>query len=434
MESLQIRPRDPLVFLHIPKTAGTNVRDFLDGQYSLASICRADSWIDVGDVDNLKDYSLIRGHFSFSMVSVLPSTFRSFTVLRHPLDRMLSSLRHMQRDPGFHSLHQRAKGRTISDILRDPVIMDQQRDVQARTLCASVSPGAIAQYVKERKGRNERIDLGALESTPVTLDLAKERLEQIDFIGIFEDLDNSIRSLSHAMKYHPPRALGYRNHAPDGLSEHTTMSTADIEILREYNKIDLQLYNYARRLVLERDQSFLCFDQILAMLIDSDAYTCPPGSFAVDLAQPIPGSGWYPPEFHDGKAVRWTGPTPFATLELPLNREREHLVEFRFIVTDPVLMEGFSVSLDGDAIAFSNETDRRTVALSLSIPRSSRAGRPYTEIILRFSRAIVPADHGGADLRALGVLVTSIMFTVLPEASPAGLGEMALVSDSDEAQ
>ena len=120
---LLIRPRPPLVFIHIPKTAGTNVRDFLDSQYPIASICRAGGWKDVKDVESLKDFALVRGHFNFSVTYCLPPAFRSFVILRNPLNRTLSTLRHMQ------------------------------RDVQTRILCSTIVPKALIDYVRGAEAR-----------------------------------------------------------------------------------------------------------------------------------------------------------------------------------------------------------------------------------------------------------------------------------------
>lgn len=402
------------MFIHIPKTAGTSVREFLDSQYSVPAICQANAWSDVDDFEALKSYSLVRGHFTYSLIQDLPPAFLSFTVLRHPLNRMLSSLRHMQRDPQFHSLHERAKDRSISEILRDSTIMNQQRDVQARTLCASNSAEVIVDYVKDRKARGAEIDVGMIESGAVTLELARERLNQINFIGVLEDLDSSIHSLTRAMGFHPRRALGYRNHAPEGPSEYTALSAADIAIMREYNQIDLPLYEYAREAAFERNRLSPPFDQILGEFFTNNPYECPPGSFRIDLAEPIPGSGWYPPEFHSGNAVRWTGPTPFATLELVLPRNQRYIAQLRFIVTDPAILDEFDIFVDGVSVARTQESDNnRTFTVSFAVVGSSDVtANAYTEIILRFSRAIIPAEHGGADLRALGVLVTSIEFSV----------------------
>jgi hypothetical protein len=239
-----------------------------------------------------------------------------------------------------------------------------------------------------------------------------------------------MRSLSRAMGYHPPRAMGFRNHAPDGLSEHTALSAADIAILREYNGLDLQLYSYACRLSLERNDPAVCLDQILEAVCGGSTYKCPPGSFDLDLAQPIPGSGWYPPEFHGDTPVRWTGPMAFATLELPLDRRTAYACIMRFSVPEPDLLNGMVVTLDGDPVEVEMELEGKSAALSFLIPRGEEdALGPYTEIIFRFSRAMIPAEHGGVDLRALGVLVTSVSFTEYVE-EPEQAADVALARDS----
>ena len=125
--------------MHIPKTAGSSIKIFLDNQYESAQIQPAQGWAALTRDFQYDDYRLTRGHFSFNMSQALPGV-KILTVLREPLRRCVSALRHIQRDAQFHRLHEVAKDLSLGEILRSPQIMRAQRDVQSGYLCASVPP------------------------------------------------------------------------------------------------------------------------------------------------------------------------------------------------------------------------------------------------------------------------------------------------------
>src|SRR5438876_4163369 len=107
-----VRRRPPLlVFVHIPKTAGTTLRTILDmnepgtRSSALGNVFKGWGGIDTGLIDNLrgdtmrvdlKRVRLVRGHFPLGVREYLPRyvskgrQLRCFTFLREPVDRTLS--------------------------------------------------------------------------------------------------------------------------------------------------------------------------------------------------------------------------------------------------------------------------------------------------------------------------------------------------------
>lgn len=101
--------RRPLYFLHIPKTAGTAFTEYLDAGFSRNQILPHRTWNQVFQsmpdvaVERspalLAGASLVRGHFGASALRELPSRSSIVTVLREPVDRVVSQYNHMRRDP-----------------------------------------------------------------------------------------------------------------------------------------------------------------------------------------------------------------------------------------------------------------------------------------------------------------------------------------------
>lgn len=81
-----------VIFLHIPKTAGQSVLDFLTKCVSEEAICPArENFQLVGrSISELRNYQVFAGHFDWAaMDCVSPGAF-VFTILRDPLERILS--------------------------------------------------------------------------------------------------------------------------------------------------------------------------------------------------------------------------------------------------------------------------------------------------------------------------------------------------------
>lgn len=83
---------DKLAFVHLPKTAGQSVHQFLVDRFGKDKICSARVQQQLGDirVSELQNKTVFSGHFDLSLIDILPGRVFSFTVLRDPMDRLLS--------------------------------------------------------------------------------------------------------------------------------------------------------------------------------------------------------------------------------------------------------------------------------------------------------------------------------------------------------
>jgi hypothetical protein len=411
--SLDVRAdcRARAFFLHIPKTAGTTLRVFLRNQYPSELVCPVEGWDDIRSVSDFTQYRLFLGHFSANFVKFLPADTRTFTFMRHPLSRVLSTLRHLKRDPAFHALHDRAKHLSMSEIIRDDVIMRQMANNQTGLLSAVAAPQQLLSYIRQREAAGRTWEAAELEDGP-KLTRAIEVLARMEFVGIAEDFQRSINALCQRMNFHPPLTTTSLNEAPDGDTDFTALPEADQKILRAYNRWDLVLYDLAKKLFVD-DREHADRAAVLRQLADLGIYQVREGPFEIDVSGPMPGSGWYLPEEANGRWFRWTGSEPEFSLEVPLRPDCSYRCTLTMIPASPAVSEWLAVAVNGTPTAYEvRQLSGRNLQLQFTIVAPTQApDLGLCEIVLRHADVHRPSDHGGTDFRRLGFSVGSMAFS-----------------------
>lgn len=106
-------PTSTVLFLHLPKTAGTTLNSIIDAQYPAAAIhsLGADTHAAVAAFEALPaaeraGFKIIRGHFPYGFHAAVPGSTTYFTLLRDPVARVISYYNYIRRTPP-HYLHER---------------------------------------------------------------------------------------------------------------------------------------------------------------------------------------------------------------------------------------------------------------------------------------------------------------------------------------
>jgi hypothetical protein len=193
-----------LVFIHIPKTAGTTLRGILNvhepGSRSraLPNVFKGGGGLSTTPMERFRSGSgprlkpgvaLVRGHVPLGIREYLPSYLPKqrkldcFTFLREPTDRMLSHFyairdRHEGREqPGKYSQGALPPDATLDDALAAGIVHD---NLQTRMLCGDPEPfGEVTEEMLDAAKRNlstELVFFGLTERFDESLVLAKRRL------------------------------------------------------------------------------------------------------------------------------------------------------------------------------------------------------------------------------------------------------------------
>ena len=409
---LWIAPRERLLFLHVPKTAGMSMRVYLRNQYLPDEVFPPTSWAEAAKFDHpLQNFRLYSGHYRANFVRKVPPGTRTLVVLREPVSRLLSALRHLRRDPNFHPDHVLARGKTLSEMVRTPEIMASQYNAQVAWLAAIVDPDRVDGYLYHNPD-GDAVDVEEPETDEALFERARQALEAVDFIGFTDDLRPVLAQLSDEMDFHPVISFPRLNEARSDAAPADRLGKADTARIRQATAMDQRLYDFAKDLVEQRR-----VQAGVRRLRDRGHYVVPEGEFEISLQAPIPGSGWYEPETEGGGFYRWTGPEARFTLDLPLaSRPYAVQVEFNRRADDA----------DGVFTAMANmvplvveqvHVRRRAFQARFTIPTAAiAAGDGAVRLVLDAGAPGRPTDHGGVDDRVLGIVVFRIAVSPVSDA------------------
>jgi Sulfotransferase family len=223
---------------HMQKTAGTTLRDrlrasFTDDQIYPNASDGSDPRITVISVSHLQErwaargeqIRLLTGHFPVRTAELLSVPFVTMTILRHPVERTLSFVR--------HQAERRQRGATedtpLVEIYEDPFrFVHMIQNHMVRTL--SLSP--------EEMLRHDGV-LTPVPYTPDRLDRAKESLASMALFGLQDRFEEFCDEL--ARRY----GLDVGEPLRSNTTEQADVPTGLADRIAEDNALDMELYDYA---------------------------------------------------------------------------------------------------------------------------------------------------------------------------------------------
>ena len=240
------RPK-PVLFLHIPKTGGSSFLTALGNVFGERRVRRLRCAEEMAQVeidrivsDEIQDIDCLVGHFPIHVFAKYLDTFRPFTILRDPVDRVMSLFRFLKRAPRSETERlELREGFGFDDFIesRVPEIYAQTRNLMCRMLCGDeeMSDPLAAAFWEPR-------DPAAL------VHQALATLRAIEF-GLLEDMQSTLTLAQHfcATNFNLDE---YRANATDAPGAEWTAH--NIHRIVDLNTLDVALYHQARVLFSTR--------------------------------------------------------------------------------------------------------------------------------------------------------------------------------------
>jgi hypothetical protein len=226
---------DNLIFIHIPKTAGSTLNKIIKSQFPNKSIFKIDASKEDKSIEELrkldkKERNKIRcvmGHMSFGVHKDLPRSFEYITVLRNPVDRVISLYYFILRKQD-HPLHERlvANNMTLEDFINDKTIASSIENLQTRLISGKKTDNITRLHLAQKNLKKYFIAVGITEKFDTSLELFSQKLgwkiSDYQSINITQDR---------------PQTSQFPQHI--------------IRAIEEKNAWDMELYEFADRLLVE---------------------------------------------------------------------------------------------------------------------------------------------------------------------------------------
>lgn len=235
----------PIIFLHVPKTAGTTLHSIIGLNYPNAQLffTSPDSPRPFDEVAALtpkqrQKIKLYTGHFAFGLHKLLGTEATYITVLREPIDRSLSEFYHIRRDPdhGLHKLVQSGQLDMVSYFAR--LRRFHKDNMQTRL------------FAGDWLNSDE-----PTEANEAMLEKAKHNLaNHFAVVGMTEQFDETLLLLKKAIGL---RHLLYKNRNITTNRPTTSQITPEERAaVAQHNQYDLELYQFAQTLFREQIEQY----------------------------------------------------------------------------------------------------------------------------------------------------------------------------------
>lgn len=229
--------REVLFFLHIPKTAGTTLNAVLEANFPPESVLSvydkaSQQRMESLTAEEFQALRLIQGHvFVRDFEQFFSQPLTAFTMLREPVARVVSEYDFLRSWPEHHLYHYLNKNRIgIADYVagESKELRRRGKNLMCNSLAGSAPP---------------------CKDEAETLERAKANLERFAVVGLTEMFDATLLLLQEAAGLQ--NVLYERRNIRAGVLKPQDLSPGELEVVREHNRLDMELYAHAKTRIEE---------------------------------------------------------------------------------------------------------------------------------------------------------------------------------------
>jgi hypothetical protein len=223
-----------IIFIHIPKTAGTTLDKIIERQYESKAIFKTEPtrhWESIDEFKNLpnsqkKKFKIIMGHMYFGLHEYLPVRSTYLTMMRDPIDRIISYYYYVLRYPGSYlypavtSQHMSLKEFAMSGLSKE------LENFQTRLLAGDM-----------------KVDLRRYSES--SLERAKENItNHFGLVGISEKFDESLLLMKRVFGWNSTYYV--KLNVTKNRPSKKEIPKETLDVIEENNSLDVELYKYIR--------------------------------------------------------------------------------------------------------------------------------------------------------------------------------------------
>ena len=232
-------PPPTLIFLHIPKTAGSTLHSILDGRFAahesmgvFSARFAHEQVARLAALDEAKKNSirLLRGHQPFGLHRVFSQPCVYLTVLREPIARVTSQYYYILKNQ-HNPLHEQVR----------------RMSSPAEFVASGISLGMNNGQVRWLLGEIDLVPFGEL--TQAHLEQVKTNIEKhFAWVGLTERFDESVMLLQRVLGWKVPPFYRKQNVNPSKQA----LRDSQLEAVSRHNQLDIALYEFATGLLEQR--------------------------------------------------------------------------------------------------------------------------------------------------------------------------------------
>lgn len=234
-----INQETTVIFLHIHKTGGRTLEKIIEKQYKSSETLSTDNlkWReakeDLRQLDSsyLEQIKLLKGHMYFGLHEELSQPFTYITMLRNPIERVLSLYFFIRDEP---------KNPQHKTLIENNMNLEKFLESGIAKTAENGQTRVLSGIQAEDKPCSQEM-----------LDLAKENLSKyFTVVGLTERFDDTLILLKQAFGYRIP-VYKTINKNKKRLPRRA-ISDQEIQKIRDLNRFDIELYEYAEKLFQEK--------------------------------------------------------------------------------------------------------------------------------------------------------------------------------------
>lgn len=240
-------PPGTIIFLHIPKTAGTSLQQLINRQFDPALVYEMDNsdarksmevFKNIPDEEKVH-YKVVLGHMWFGLHRHIPQPSSYITILRDPVERVISHYYFVKRRPDHYLYETVMSGNLTLGQYVENKLSTELNNGQTRLLSGEMD--------------EETYSFG--KCTPQMLETAKKNLKNhFSVVGIQEAFDDTLQLVRKRLKW---KVSDIMENVTPNRPDREKISQDTIDTIKKYNQLDIDLYGFARELFTDMKKHYL---------------------------------------------------------------------------------------------------------------------------------------------------------------------------------